>query len=126
MSTTITLPTNTPIVVLCGVASPYLHSIKLTFVDDGHIVKVRKWYGNDRFGKIIGFQDLFFESEEPAEITARVKIAVTKDKGESWQEYEYEELDDYTDLHLVKRINAKERGDVRSDASVSFNYYRAF
>ena len=126
MSTTITLPTNTPVVVLCGVASPYLHSIKLTFVDDGQIIKVRKWYGNDRFGKIIGFQDLFFESEEPSEIAARVKIEVTKDKGESWLEYDYEEMDDYTDLHLVKRIHAKERGDVRSDASVSFNYYRAF
>jgi len=103
-----------------------MHSIKLTFVDEGRIVKVRKWYGNDRFGKIIGFQDLFFESDQPSEVTAKVKIEKTRDKGETWEEYEYVEMDDYTDLHLVKRINAKERGDTRSDASVSFNYYRAF
>ena len=74
MSTTITLPKKTPIVVLCGVASPYLHSIKLTFVDDGHIIKVRKWYGNDRFGKLIGYQDLYFDGEEErAEVQARLK-----------------------------------------------------
>ena len=126
MSTTITLPRNMPIIVLCGVSSQYLHSIKLTFIDDNKIIKVRKWYGNDRHGKIIGFQDLFFEAEEdPSDILARVKITVTKDKGESWEEYGYEETGDYTDLHLIKRILVKERGDIRSDASVSFNYYRS-
>jgi hypothetical protein len=126
MSTTITLPKRTPIVVLCGVASPYLHSIKLTFVDNGHIIKVRKWYGNDRFGKLIGFQDLYFDGEEErADVLARVKVALTKDKGETWQEYDYEEVGDYTDLHLIKRIVCRERGDTRSDASVSFNYYRS-
>ena len=124
MSTTLTLPKNTPIVAFCGVASRFMHSIKLTFVDDGKIVKVRKWYGGDRRGKIIGADDLFFEGDEPSEIVARVKILVTKDRGKNWDEYAYEESGDYTELHLIKRISVRERGNDHSDASVSFNYYR--
>ena len=86
MSTSITLPKNTPIVTFCGVASRFMHSIKLTFVDDGRIVKVRKWYGNDRRGRIIGADDLFFEGEDPGQIVAKVKILVTKDRGQTWNE----------------------------------------
>ena len=32
MSTAIMLPKNTPIVTFCGVASRFMHSIKLTFI----------------------------------------------------------------------------------------------
>ena len=123
MSTTITLPKNTPIVTFCGVASRFMHSIKLTFIDDGKVVKVRKWYGNDRWGRIIGADDLFFEGDDVGSVTAKVKIMITKDRGESWLEMPYEETGDYTDLHLIKRISVRERGDDHSDASVSFNYY---
>ncbi len=123
MSTTIILPKNTPIVTFCGVASRFMHSIKLTFIEDGKVVKVRKWYGNDRRGRIIGADDLFFEGEEPGEIVAKVKILVTRDRGQTWDELAYEETGDYTDLHLIKRISVRERGEDHSDASVSFNYY---
>ena len=35
----------------------------------------------------------------------------------------YEETGDYTDLHLIKRVCVRERGEDHGDASVSFNYY---